>query len=113
MLSTLPELLFLAPFSAFLIRVALALTLAFAARHHARGSERVLWLALIEIMAAVALAFGTWTQVAAIAGVAIVCVWLVSPRVRPVARGTALLALVLSLSLTVTGAGAFAFDMPL
>ncbi len=113
MLSTLPELLFLAPFSALLIRVALALTFTFATLRHTRGSERVLWLALIEIAAAITLALGVRTQIAAIAGAAIICVWLISPRMRPLAHSTALLALVLSLSLIVTGAGAFAFDLPL
>ncbi|OGG69732.1 hypothetical protein A3F27_00920 [Candidatus Kaiserbacteria bacterium RIFCSPHIGHO2_12_FULL_53_13] len=113
MLSTLPSILFLAPFSAFLIRIALALTLGLAARKHFSGAQGNIWLATVETVTAIIIFAGAWTQVGAIAGTFIICAWLLLPRLRPVSRGTALLALVLCLSLIVTGAGAFAFDLPL
>lgn len=111
MLSLLPEMMFLAPFSAFLIRIALASTLTYAAWNHFSGTSN--GLATAEILASVAIIAGAWTQIGAIVGALIICVWLAFPQSRNVSRGTAFLALVLCLSLIVTGPGAIAFDLPL
>ncbi|HXK38992.1 MAG TPA: hypothetical protein VJ043_02800 [Candidatus Paceibacterota bacterium] len=114
MLSVFPSLLFLAPFSAFFIRIALALVFVHAGRNHfARAENSLRLLAIAEFLLAVALAAGAWTQIAVLAGACIIFFWLVRPEARPAARGTALLALVMCLSLLVTGGGALAFDLPL
>ncbi|HEY4520027.1 MAG TPA: hypothetical protein VJH33_03255 [Candidatus Paceibacterota bacterium] len=145
MLSTFPELLFLAPLSPFLIRLALASLFAYASLRHfvskreegvrtigfaagwipalwiqpdgdigasaGRMAFKILWV--IEAVLALFLAGGAYVQLASIVGGVIAIEWLVSKRTRPVARGTAYLALVLCVSLLVTGAGALAFDLPL
>ena len=115
MLSLFPEILFLAPFSIFLIRIALATTLAYSAWNHfggnAENNARV--LAVLEIVAAIAIGVGVWTQAAALGAALILGATLALPRLRNVALGTALLALVMSLSLIVTGAGILSFDLPL
>ena len=114
MLVTLPELLFLEPLSAFLIRVALGLTIGYGAWLHLRGETATIRiLAAAEAAIAMALFLGSWTQITAIAAAVVVARWLVSPATRPLPRSTSLLALVMCLSLLVTGAGALAFDLPL
>lgn len=114
MLSVFPDLLFLAPLSALLIRFALGLVFAYAAwKHfsHAENFSRV--LSVVEFLSAVSLVLGVRTQIGALVGAFIIAVWLARAPSRPVALGTALLALVMCLSLLVTGSGAFAFDLPL
>lgn len=114
MLSVFPGILFLAPFSAFLIRVALALVLVFAANKHWPRSEMTFrGLAVVEVAAAVSIGAGAWTQIGALVGTCIVLCWLAFPTTRPVSFIATLLSLVLCLSLLVTGAGPFAFDWPL
>ena len=114
MLSVFPSLLFLAPFSAFFIRVALALVFVHAGKNHiARAENSLRLLAIAEFLLAAALAAGAWTQIAVLAGAGVILFWLARPDFRPTARGTALLALVMCLSLLVTGSGAIAFDLPL
>ena len=114
MLSVFPGLLFLAPFSALLIRIALALVLIFAVRKHWSRAEMIFrGLAAVELAVAVSLGAGVWTQIGAIVGACIVLCWFAFPTTRPVSFIATLLSLVLCLSLIVTGAGALAFDWPL
>lgn len=114
MLSLFPQILFLAPFSAFLIRVALAVLFAHASwRHVARPSISARIFALLEIAVAAALLAGAWTQAIAPAAALLILVGFFVPFLRVSARSTALLALVMCVSLLVTGAGALAFDLPL
>lgn len=111
MLSVLPELLFLAPLAAFVIRVALALTLGWSAwRHFSAGAMAI---TVAEAVPAVLILIGLWTQLAAIIAALAIFAWLFMPTMRIFPRSTALLSLVMALSLIVTGAGAFAFDLPL
>jgi len=114
MLSLFPQILFLAPFAPTLIRIALAILLAYAAWKHITRQDTVARaLGVLEIVAAGALFVGAWTQGVALASlVGILCGYLF-PRMRIYPMSTMLLGLVLSLSLVVTGAGIFAVDLPL
>ena len=114
MLSLFPELLFLAPFSAFLIRIAAGFALGIIASKHvfvpttvARG------IGVIEGVTAVLLVAGAYTQAAAIVGFILLLIALFVPTYRTLPRSTLLLLMLLCLSLIVTGAGPFAFDLPL
>ncbi len=115
MLSLFPDILYLAPFSIFFIRIALATTLAYSAWQHfsnrSDASSRL--LGALEVAAAVGIAIGAWTQVGGVAASLIFIGVIALPRLRVVALGTALLALVMALSLIVTGPGVFSFDLPL
>lgn len=114
MLSLFPQILFLAPFSAFLIRVALALLLAYAAWKHSSSDEVPLRLVgILEIAAAGTLLAGAWVQGVALAAFVGTAIGFVFPRLRIYPVSTTLLSLVMLLSLVVTGAGVFAFDLPL
>ncbi len=115
MLSLFPEILFLAPFAVVLTRIALATTLAISAWKHLsnESGDRAQILAVLEIIAALAIAAGVWTQAAGIAASFILIATLAFPRLRYHALGTTLLALVMALSLIVTGAGILSFDLPL
>ncbi len=114
MLSLFPEILFLAPFAALILRVALALLLALTAWAHVSRPETLAraW-ALIEMAAAVALLLGAWTQAAALAA----AVWLFASlfvrEMRIFPKSTVILALIIALSLVLTGPGPFSFDLPL
>jgi uncharacterized membrane protein YphA (DoxX/SURF4 family) len=114
MLSLFPEVLFLAPFAALLLRVALAVFLALTAWAHMSRPEILAraW-ALVEIAAALALFVGAWTQAAAL----IASVWLFAslfvPQMRAFPSSTVLLAIVIALSLVVTGPGPYSLDLPL
>ena len=114
MLSLFPEILFLAPFSAFLIRVALALLLGLAAWKHFSHDEPSLRIfGILEIAAAAALLAGAWTQGVALLAFIGTALSFVFPRLRAYPLSTTLLALVMFLSLVVTGAGVLSFDLPL
>lgn len=114
MLSLFPQILFLAPFSAFMIRIALACVLAFVAwKHFSREETDLRALGVLELAAAAALVGGIWTQGVALAGFVAALLGIVFPRMRVLPMSTMLLALVMLLSLVVTGAGVFAFDLPL
>lgn len=114
MLSVFPGILFLAPLSAFLIRIALALVLIFAARKHFQRPENTSrLLAAIEFGAAVSIGAGAWTQVGALAGAFIAMSWLYLSDTRPISFVATLLTIILCISLVLTGAGPFAFDLPL
>ena len=115
MLSLFPNILWLAPFSILFFRVALACTLAYSAWQHfsssADTSKRT--FGALEIAAAAAIVAGAWTQPAALGASMVLIAELALPRLRVVALGTALLALVMAVSLILTGPGTFSFDLPL
>ena len=114
MLTLFPQILFLAPFSAVLLRTAVAATLAYTAWKHSAVRDTVKRvLSAVEILAGALILVGAWTQVAAIVGVCIVLIWLAFPSTRVVPLSTALLILVMTASLVITGAGLLAFDLPL
>lgn len=114
MLSLFPEILFLAPLSAFLLRIALACVLGYAAwKHFPHEDSLIRIFSVLEIAIAAILIAGIWTQGAALASLATITIHFAIPRLRTVSLGTALLSLVISLSLIVTGAGALAIDLPL
>lgn len=132
MLSVFPQILFLAPLSATLLRVAAAFTFAYVVWKQAEHREDlarirfpivgsgmwIVWLSIIiEGSIALALFVGIYTQVAALLGAIAAAKYVFwkkyAPTAVPLTRGTSLLLLVVTLSLLVTGAGAFAFDLPL
>lgn len=115
MLSVFPELLFLSPFAATLIRIALAaLLMSEGWRQISMSTDtRVRVGGFCEIILAVALLAGIWTQVAALGAVFGLASSLLFPSFRIFPKSTIWLALAMAVSLVVTGAGAFAFDLPL
>lgn len=114
MLSLFPEMLFLAPFSALLIRLALAVLLAYAAWQHVTVRDLTIRsLSFVEAILAAALIVGAWTQGIAILAFILLALHALIPRLRLFATSTVLLALVICASLVVTGAGPLAFDLPL
>ncbi|MBI2048528.1 MAG: hypothetical protein HYT30_01210 [Parcubacteria group bacterium] len=116
MLSMFPELLFLTPLSALIIRAAAAVVFALAAYIHARGirSPLAYIMALLECACALSLMLGSYAQLGALLGVLLTLAWLILGRpARPFPLSTTLLLLVMSFSVMITGPGAFAFDLPL
>lgn len=114
MLSIFPEILFLAPFSALVLRAVLAVILTLAAWQHVRThllAKRL--LGIIEAGTALALALGVVTQGAAVIATGLIIAQIAVPRARTFPQSTLWLALAISLSILVTGAGALAFDLPL
>ena len=114
MLSLFPQILFLSPFAALIIRLAIAVVFAYCAWRHIQSHQSNLRaMGVAETALAVALALGIWTQADALIALAIGFVWLAFPSGRLLPKSTILLTLVMSLTLLVTGAGAIAFDFPL
>ncbi|MBM3272020.1 hypothetical protein FJY94_01910 [Candidatus Kaiserbacteria bacterium] len=114
MFSLFPELLFLAPFSALMLRATLATVLAVSAWHHAGTSDtRLRIIGIAEAGVALALALGAQAQGAALAAGAILVLELAVPRSRALPPSTLWLSLIIALSVFITGAGAIAFDLPL
>jgi hypothetical protein len=114
MLSLFPELLFLSPFAAFLIRIALAGVFGYSALSRIRSGNALLKVfGVIDTLLAVAFLLGLSTQLAAAIGMVCTAAWLVRPDWNPYPKSTAALALVMCASLLVLGAGPFAFDLPL
>lgn len=114
MLSLFPELLFLAPFSAFVIRVVTGLFLARIAYRHVRVSTNtVRIIGIIEGVMCILLVVGAYTQAASLVAAIMITISLCAPTYRTLPRSTLILLLVLALSLIFTGAGPFAFDLPL
>lgn len=114
MLSVFPEILFLSPLAPFLIRLALGGVFVFAASAHMQGPSMLLRaFSVIEIVLAILLIAGAWTQLAALGALIVITVHIFAPSLRTASLGVALLALPMALSLLVTGGGAFAFDLPL
>lgn len=114
MLSLFPELLFLAPFSALFIRVAVAAAFAYtASKRLPEPDMSVRALGVVEGIGAVMFFLGLYAQAAALVGLAIVGVYAFAPRFRIFPVSTVWLLFVLCLSLLITGAGPLAFDLPL
>ena len=132
MLSVFPEILFLSPFAATLLRITVAIVFLYAAIMQARRIEIlsevpvpvlgkgawIVWASvLFDTTIGVLLLVGLYTQVAALVGaIAIIKSIVFVPSYLaqiPVSRGAAALTAVILLSLLLTGAGAFAFDWPL
>lgn len=114
MLSLFPELLFLAPLAAFLIRITVGFSLGLIAyRHVTVAKNHFRALGIIEGVLAVLCIAGAYTQAAALAGAIVFATILSVPAYRALPRSTLALLLVMSLSLILTGAGPFAFDLPL
>lgn len=114
MLSLFPEILFLAPFSAFVIRVAVALMFANVAWTRLGSADRALkTFAYIDVLISLSLLLGLYTQLAALIGLLCTAAWLLVPKWCPLPRSTVVLLLVMCLSLLVTGPGPFGFDLPL
>jgi hypothetical protein len=113
LLSVFPQILFLAPLTAFMFRITLAILLIYSAWPHyaARSMQRI--LALIEIILAAALAFGVGTQITALVAFVLFVFLLFYPSAHTYPRSTIILAAIIALSLVVTGAGLFAIDLPL
>ena len=111
-----PELLFLAPLSALIIRASLASIFMLATYIHVRGvkSTFAYIIALLEVVCALSLALGYYAQLGALLGFLIASAWIALGRpIRPYALSTSLLVMVMSLSVLITGPGALAFDLPL
>lgn len=114
MLSLFPEILFLAPFSAFLIRLAVAGVLAYAAWQHVAAKDlSVRSISFVEAILAAALFVGAWTQATALLALILIGLQWLLPRMRVSPTSTIALALIMCVSILVTGAGALAFDLPL
>ena len=114
MLSIFPEILFLSPFAALFLRVAAGAVFGYAAsRHIAQGDLLSRGVGGIEIICAVLLFAGLYTQPAAILGIALFLVHASIPRLRVVPVSAGFLLLTICISLLLTGPGAFAFDLPL
>jgi hypothetical protein len=114
MLSLFPQILFLAPYAATFLRIAIAIMLALAAWKHVTPrnlSTRL--LSAIEIIIAAMLILGALTQGAVIVAGAIFILHIASARHAIFSRSTLILALLICLSLLVTGPGALAVDLPL
>jgi hypothetical protein len=115
MLSLFPGLLFLSPFAAFLIRVALAATLGASAYRHfcLRANVYLLALTALEIVFGGMLLVGFYTQAIALTALVLFLTSLIVPPVRTLPRSTLALAAVMCLTLLLTGPGPFAVDLPL
>ena len=132
MLSLFPQLLFLAPFSATLLRIAAGLVFLYLAYFHYSNKHKMaeelssliggagvicVLYSLLELIVAAGLLAGAWTQLAALVGFLIaVKVLLIRSslkELRPLSPLSYALLAVICLSLIVTGAGAFAIDLPL
>ncbi|MEK7155894.1 MAG: hypothetical protein AAB734_03375 [Patescibacteria group bacterium] len=114
MLSLFPELLFLSPLAAFLIRLALTGVFAYSAWTRMKRPETLMKVfGAIDCLVAVAFLIGFSTQLAALVGIACTIAWLIKADWNPYPKSTAALALVMCLCLLVLGAGPFAFDLPL
>lgn len=123
MLNIFPGLLipFLAP---TLLRLAVALAFGgsawahFSRKGELKGMGVWLWAIMAaELLVAISLALGAYTQVAALAALALCVAYAVYAkkylRAVPYCRGEYILLAVISLSLVLSGAGAFAQDLPL
>jgi len=114
MLSLFPQILFLAPVAATLLRLSLTFILAIAGwKHSMRSAWPLRILGIVEIVLGGLLLAGAWVQAAALAATIVAIGWLAWRETRLYPLSTVFLALAVALSLTVLGAGAFAIDLPL
>lgn len=129
MLNTFPDLLIFSFFAPTILRVAAACAFAYlgylhyrdrqalGARVGSRGEGLLLLITILYAVIAVGLFLGYYTQIAALAGVAVAGLHLLLRRRFPmhedIAKSTYYFLIVICLSLLVSGAGAFAYDLPL
>lgn len=132
MLNVFPALLDYTFFAPTLLRVAAALVFLYVAYYHLVHKDEIartrfpiigagawiVWVAvLVEILVALGLFFGAWTQVAALVGALVglkYSLWAGRyPSYFILSRTASILLIVICLSLMLTGAGAMAFDVPL
>ena len=132
MLSLFPQLLFLTPFSATLLRISAGLVFAYLAYFHFTNKEKVaselsrfvggasviyMLYSLLELIIAIGLIAGVRTQLAALVGLVVALKVLLIRNslheLKPLSTLSYALLGVICLSLVVTGAGVFAFDLPL
>lgn len=132
MLSLFPQILFLAPFSATILRISAGTAFLLVAWIHMGKREELsrvdffvighgAWIpvfaALLEFTIAAALLAGIYTQLAALFGALVALKFFIWKRrygvMIPLSRPTSALLFVICLSLVFTGAGIFAFDLPL
>jgi membrane protein required for beta-lactamase induction len=114
MLSLFPELLFLSPFAALLIRISISFGLLAICREHIlRRTSYFLWLGILEAVFAVALFIGLYTQAIALAVTTLFVAMLLMPSIRAMPLSTIALLIVMCITLLVTGPGPFAMDLPL
>jgi uncharacterized membrane protein YphA (DoxX/SURF4 family) len=132
MLSLFPQLLFLTPLSATLLRIAAGLVFLYLAYFHYTNRRAVVeelsvfvgaasiictLYALLELLVGAGLIAGAYTQLAALVGFVIaIKVQLIRrslKELRPLSPLSYALLAVICLSIVVTGAGAFAVDLPL
>jgi hypothetical protein len=124
MLSFFPELLFLAPFSALLIRLSAAAVFVYLSTQHLKNiGLLVRAFGALEGLCAALLFLGLYTQLGAILGVVVAGLHIVRKEYT-LPLSTLLLLFVMCLSLLITGAGPFtvtigsavfplSFDLPL
>ena len=107
MLSIFPELLFLAPLSALVIRATVAAMFALATYAHVRGATLFIYImAALEAIATLSLAFGYYAQAGALLAALLATAWALLGRpARPYPLTTTLLLIIMCLSLLVTGPG--------
>lgn len=114
MLSLFPELLFLSPFAALFIRIAIAITLGYVSYDHIqRGGSYFLSLGILEAALVLMLFTGFYTQAAALTALVLAIAMLFMPNVRTFPQSTLALIAVMCATLLLTGAGPLAFDLPL
>lgn len=133
MLSLFPGILYLAPFSYLLLRIASAFAFFYIAwdllanKDEMEGAKIIivghikdwmLWLsAIVTFVVGALLLVGLWTQAAAIVGMLIVFKHSLGLRqysdILPLSAGTYALLFVMCACLLITGAGPVAFDLPL
>ncbi len=114
MLSLFPDLLFLSPLAAFLIRISVGLLLMYAAYvHRSDSSIAIRVLAGVQIIAGVLLVLGAYTQAVALFALACALVSLATTNRRVYPMSTLALGAVMAFTLLITGPGPFAFDLPL
>jgi len=132
MLSLFPQILFLTPLSATLLRLTAGLIFAYLSYFHYSNRRAVseelsllvggasvicILYALLELLVAIGLLAGAWTQLAALLGFVIALKVLIIRRslkeLKPLSQLSYALLAMICLSVVITGAGPFAFDLPL
>lgn len=133
MLSLFPGILYLAPLSTALLRIASGFTLLYISYEFVRTRRRIAennvviagripeWLTLIGSLAifvsGVLLVIGLYTQAVAIVGMLVALKHMLFarryPQIMPISAVAGALLFVICLSLLFSGAGAFALDLPI
>lgn len=114
MLSFFPELLFLSPLAALVIRLTLAGLFAHDAWQRLYSPEKNIMSIVSSLAVSICFCIGLWTQLIALLTALTLIVSLFVPRMRlHYPSSTLFLASIMALTLLLTGAGPFAFDLPL